>query len=246
MTNMITFYDLPSKKDGVEGWNANTWKTRLSLRYKGLPFKTVWVEYPDVESTLKAAGIPPTSQWPDGRPMYTLPAIVDPSTGAALADSLIIAEYLDKTYPGDKPLLIPTGTKALQAAYIEAVHTSLSTLFQFLLGRTCETLLNPSSDEYFRRTRKEYMGIDVDALAPQGERVKEEWKNVEAGFGKIATWLKADEFAMGNTVSFADLVVTAFLEWCKNAWGEDSQQWKDVASWHDGRWGKLVRNLEAY
>jgi glutathione S-transferase len=177
--------------------------------------------------------------------MYTLPAIVDDSTGAALAESFIIAEYLDKTYP-DKPLLFPSGTKTLQTAFIEAVEANISPLFQFALPKTCETLLNPSSEEYFRRTRKEMFGKAVDELVPQGENAKAEWKKLEEGFGKIAGWLKEDQFVMGNTVSFADFAIFGLLEWYKLSVGEDSQQWKDIASWHGGRWGKLVTTLEAY
>jgi glutathione S-transferase len=182
------------------------------------------VEYPDIESTLKAAGIPPTSQWPDGRPMYTLPAIVDDSTGAALPESFIIAEYLDKTYP-DKPLLFPSGTTALQEAFADIVLANLDVLSEFALAKTCEVLLNSRSEEYFRRTKKELLGKTVDEFVPQGESAKVAWKTLEEGFGKIAQWMKDDQFVMGNTVSFADFVVTGRLRWAKLALEEDSQQW---------------------
>ncbi|KAF5341601.1 hypothetical protein D9758_014088 [Tetrapyrgos nigripes] len=238
----IIFYDFPSKNGS---WNAFALRIRLALNYKGLPFETVWVEYPDVEATLKAAGIPPTTKWPDsGKPRYTLPAIVDPSTGTALADSLAIAEYLDKAYP-DKPLLMPSNTRALQVAFEEAVPSSIGPLFQFILIKLCD-VVNPASEEYFRRTRASLFGKSVEDLVPKGESVKVEWKKVEDGFGKIAGWMKEDKFIMGDTASFADFVIGAFLIMSKIAWGEDSQEWKDIAGWHDGRWSKLVKNLEPY
>ena len=134
MTNndVIILYDIPSK---VGPWSPNTWKTRqvprnssnhikltvfssYSLNYKGLPFRTVWVEYPDIESTLKAAGIVSnTRKKPDGSPTWTVPAIYDPKTKTGITESFAIAEYLDKTYP-DTPLLIPPGTRTLQKAWI--------------------------------------------------------------------------------------------------------------------------------
>ncbi|KAF5341608.1 hypothetical protein D9758_014085 [Tetrapyrgos nigripes] len=242
---VITFYDFPSKKDGVEGWNPFPVRIRLALKYKGIPFKTVWVEYPDVELTLKAAGIPPTTQWPDGKPWYTLPAIVDPSTGVALADSFAIAEYLDKTYP-DKPLLMPSHTKALQTAFNEAVLAHVRPIFPFVLIKFCG-LVHPVSEEYFRRTRIVLFGKSVDEMVPQGENAKEEWKKLEEGFGKIAGWMKKeDEFVMGDTVSFADFVIGGWLILSRLAWGNDSKEWKEIAEWHDGRWGKLVKSLEPY
>ncbi|RDB26472.1 Glutathione S-transferase-like protein ustS [Hypsizygus marmoreus] len=97
MSNVITFYDIPSTLPG-KAWSANTWKTRYSLNFKGLPYKTVWVEYPDIAELSKKLGIAPTNEGPNG-PNYTLPAIYDPTTGTALAESIAIAEYLDKTYP---------------------------------------------------------------------------------------------------------------------------------------------------
>ncbi|KAF5334050.1 hypothetical protein D9758_017508 [Tetrapyrgos nigripes] len=203
---VITFYDFPSKKDGVEGWNPFPARSKIQRHPLSKPSG---FEYPDVELTLKAAGIPPTTQRPNGKPWYTLPAIVDPSTGVALADSFAIAEYLDKTYP-DKPLLMPSHTKALQTAFNEAVLAHVRPIFPFVLVKFCG-LVHPVSEEYFRRTRIVLFGKSVDEMVPQGENAKEEWKKLEEGFGKIAGWMKEDEFVMGDTVSFADFVVGGWL-----------------------------------
>jgi glutathione S-transferase len=119
-------------------------------------------------------------------------------------------------------------------------------MYQFAAAEMCQNVLNSSSAEYYRRTRKEMFGKTVDELVPQGENAKAEWKKLEEGFGKIAGWLKEDEFVMGNTVSFGDFLIFGILEWFKLSVGEDSQQWKDVAGWHNGRWNKLVKTLEAY
>jgi hypothetical protein len=54
---------------------------RYSLNYKGIPYKTVWLEYEEIEPFSKRLGALPTSNKPDGRPHYTLPMIHDPATG---------------------------------------------------------------------------------------------------------------------------------------------------------------------
>ena len=51
------------------------------LHYKGLPFRTQWVEYPDIEPTLRLLDALPTSKNEDGSDYYTLPVIHDDSTG---------------------------------------------------------------------------------------------------------------------------------------------------------------------
>ncbi|EEB93892.1 hypothetical protein MPER_07394 [Moniliophthora perniciosa FA553] len=117
--NVIEFYDIPGSGGVV--WSPSTWKIRYALNYKGLEYQTKWIEFPDIESTCKKLGVPPTKTRRDGSPWYTLPAIYDPSTGVALVDSLRIAEYLEKQYP-DKPSLIPSGTLALHTAFNEAAE----------------------------------------------------------------------------------------------------------------------------
>ena len=45
---------------------------------------------------------------------------------------------------------------------------------------------------------------------------------------------------MGDTVSWADFFTSGYLMYFKNIWGEDSEEWKDIASWNEGRWKKLL------
>jgi len=221
---------------------------RYSLNYKGLPYNTVWIEYPDVESTLRTAGVPSTAIKSDGMPMYTLPAIVDPNTGVAIAESFLIAQYLDKTYT-DKPILIPKGTKMLQGAFIAAVMKNIYPLFQFTALKICENLLNPRSEAYFREARKNdlFCGMSIDEAYPKGERFAKEWEKVKTCMGKIAKWMDEESmFVMGNIVSFADFVLGGLLMTAKTAWGRDSKEWSDLSSWDGRRWERLLSDLEEY
>ncbi|KAK7060782.1 hypothetical protein VNI00_000514 [Paramarasmius palmivorus] len=183
------------------------------------------VEYPDIQDTCKRIGAAPTTTKSDGTPLYTLPMIYDPNTGIALSDSFLIAEYLDKTYP-DTPRVIPPRTRALQAAFIVALESKLGALFQFLMPKATWAL-NKASEAHFRKE-----GLEMKA---------------EAEFGAINTLLtKEDEFVMGDTLSFADFALGAILVTSKVLLGEDSEEWKRIANWHEGRWGKLSQSLEKY
>ena len=53
-------------------------------------------------------------------------------------------------------------------------------------------------------------------------------------------------FVMGDTVSWADFFLSAFLMFLmyfKTILGEDSEEWKEVASWNEGRWKDLLHAL---
>ncbi|KAJ8517428.1 hypothetical protein ONZ45_g5389 [Pleurotus djamor] len=229
-----------------QAWSPNTWRTRYSLNYKGLAYKTIWVEYPDIESLCKKIGAEPTSKKADGRPHYTLPVIHDQTTGTVVSDGAAIAEYLDKQYP-DTPKLFPEGTAALQHGFIAAYFNNIAALFQFSLPQTNSILL-PRSEAYFRSTREQAYQTTMEKLVPSGEKRDIEWGKYRDGLGKVDSWISKSRgtFAMGDTITFADISVASFIIWLRVIWGEDSEQWKDIKSWHNGRWERLLDGLSKY
>ncbi|KAH8115003.1 hypothetical protein DFH11DRAFT_1762205 [Phellopilus nigrolimitatus] len=238
---MITFFDLPSKLDG-NLWSPNTLKTRVSLNYKAIPFKTEWVEYPDVEPVIKRFGGAPTSKKPDGRDLYTLPAIHDSETGKTITDSIEIAAYLDETYPST-PALIPSGTRGAIELFSSVFEQALAPIFPIMLPAS-NAILNPTSEEYFRRTREESYKKKLEELAPPGPIRDEIWAKVKEGLEKIAGFYdkngKDSTFFLGNTFTFADAIVVGYLAWVQIVLGPEGDEWKAVASWSGGRWGKLI------
>jgi len=241
MSSTIILYDIPSK---VSTWSPNVWKTILSLHYKRLPYKVEWVEYPDIEATAGKLGVGPTTQKADGRPHFTLPVIHDPSTGAYVADSFKIAEYLDKTYP-NTPRLLPSGSTVVHHAFQNEFRHLLPAIYRFALPGTLP-LLNPPSHEYFLRTKFATM----PSVAPAGSARAVEWENVKKEFGQLAEWLDKGEkdgpYILGATISFHDFTVGGYLRWFKLIFGPDSSEWKDITSWHGGKLGVLYEKLAAF
>ena len=215
---------------------------------KGIPYKTEWVEFPDIEPLCKKLGISPTSKKADGSDRYTLPAIHDPSTGVYIADSILIAEYLEKTYP-DAPSVFPHHTLALQAAFTEAFVNNLSALWKFMVPATY-TILTPRSQEYFRRTREKTFGKVLEDIAPKGEAAVAEWAQFRDGLGKVDAWYAKNggqgPFLLGETPSWGDIIVASYLKWMREVWGDASQQWKDISSWNNGRWAAIIEALKKY
>ena len=120
------------------------------LDYKGIPWNTAWVEYPDVEPTLKKLGATPTSTKPDGSPFYTVPVIsdsihkTDSGEPTVVSDSWNIAIYLEETYP--EHALFPTGSRALQALFQEYILKNiLMNIFTTLQTQIHQNLNEKSS-----------------------------------------------------------------------------------------------------
>ncbi|TFK32249.1 hypothetical protein BDQ12DRAFT_739525 [Crucibulum laeve] len=242
---MITFYDFASTLPGIT-FNPNTWKTRYSLNYKQIPYKTEWLEYSEIESVYKKLGIAPSAKKPDGSDFYTLPAIYDTSTNTGVSESLAIAAYLDKAYPA-KPMLLPVGTEALQAAFVDAFSSKFGTSFRLFIPPVLE-ILHPSSVDFFIRSRTAAIGKPFLDTLPVGAEREAELKKFEAGLSAVDGWYQKNgggPFIMGDTPSFADFVVGGFLG-CGNAMANHIPEWNDVLERDDGRWKKLGEALEKY
>lgn len=224
-------------------------ETRYALSVKGIPFKTEFVEYPDIELVSKKIGAKPTGTKPDGTPLYTLPIIYDPNTKTVVEDSLNIARYLDKTYPST-PSLFPNNTHVLQNAFLDASRNpAMKQLFTVVILATWKNL-NPVSAEYFRRTREIIFSKALEDFVPAGEEGEKRWKEVEEGYDKIASWFSASEndgpYVLGDTVSYADIELASRTIWAKIVLGEDSEGWARIKQWNGGRWAQHLKALEKY
>ena len=141
-----------------KGWN------RYCLNYKGVSYKTEWTDFIEIEGVYKKLGLPPSGQKANGCPIYLLPVIHDTSTGVSVADSFLIAEYLEKTYP--KPSLFPHNSIAFQSIFDDTIrNAALKALRRFTIPEIF-SLVTPQSKEYFRRTREEAFGKAVEDIAP--------------------------------------------------------------------------------
>ncbi|KAH9480880.1 Glutathione S-transferase-like protein ustS [Psilocybe cubensis] len=233
----IVLYDVPSSLPG-KIWNPNVCKARFSLNVKGIPFTTHWVEYPEIEPQSKKLGALPTRKKADGSPMYTVPFIHDLSTGAVIADSILIAEYLEKTYPAT-PKLFPNGTRALQAAMGDSIFPTL------------EVILCVTYPEMMPR----FTPATMDHATPILERVRtknraEDWKKLKECMDKINGWYARNDesgtYIFGETPTWADIVLAAWLFYARRALDEDSENWKDICSWNDGRWKRFTDAFRRY
>ncbi|KAI1374716.1 hypothetical protein F4677DRAFT_446980 [Hypoxylon crocopeplum] len=233
----IIFYDIASGPP-VAPYAPNPWKTRYALNFKGVDYKTEWVELPDVTSIRKKLDAAPVRFFGDGEPFHTLPVIEDQSTGRTVGDSFDIAVYLDKTYPNSPSLFAPS-TISLHAAFnahVDRIFTSGYLLFSHGLPFNPKTAVQ-SKAEFERRA-----GVFWDELTVRGEERKWELEKYRASLGELARFLRRGEgpFVGGKTASYADLIIGAWLKFMSVT----IEEWDEIQWWHDGLWGDLYRLLQ--
>ncbi|KAF5317737.1 hypothetical protein D9619_012628 [Psilocybe cf. subviscida] len=242
----ISLYDTASAHP-LGAWSPSTWRIRHALNYKNIPYKTEWIELPDIEKRSKEFGIRPTIDRPNFT-RYTLPAIHDSATNIYMADSVPIVEYLEKQYP-DTPTVFPNDTFGLQLFFENSLNNHLEPIWPFIVPGVFH-ILNPVSQEFYRRTREKSHKNTLEEIEPKGKEAVDAWIKSKAGFSKIAeryTKCQAQgPFLMGDTVSWSDFVLSAELIWYRCTLGKNSAKWKEIRTWDGGFWGRFVDVMKKY
>lgn len=229
---------------------TNETTRRLILNYKGLAYRTEWMEFPEIETLCKKLGVGPGGIQKDGTPFYTLPVIHDEKTGRSVSDSMPIARYLDEAYP-DTPRVMPASTFALQVATEFALQQAFMSAVLPVIVVPNLKQLNTYSREFYRNARETDLG-KLEDLAPTAASADETWKSVQDGLSKVAKWMgsapndQERSFFMGDAPTFADFVIAARLVWMKRVLGHDSERWKQLMSWDDKRWERFMEKIEKY
>ncbi|KAK0657927.1 hypothetical protein B0T16DRAFT_402762 [Cercophora newfieldiana] len=233
----IILFDIPTREPRTT-WSLNPWKTRFMFAYKGLDFKTEWVEYPDIKSRLEAHITPPWKQ-----PIYTIPTVRFPD-GTYLMDSKRIAEAINERYP-NPPLRI----ESKHYTWLEKNYGRLMTDFEGVyLPNIPRRLLSEASQPYWYRTREEDVGMSLDQLEKErGGEVA--WGLVEPLLKEVAGMLRENgegPYFLGKEVSYADFWWAGFLLFVRKI-GEDL--WEELVrrSGEDGgAHGELLEGVKVW
>ncbi|EAU82618.1 hypothetical protein CC1G_07900 [Coprinopsis cinerea okayama7 len=255
---MITLYDISSTLPNTP-FSANTWKARLTLNYKGLAYKTEWVEYTDFASVYQKHDLPAPAKRPDGLPRYTLPVIYDDATGTAVADSLEIAKYLEGRYPESPRVLPPAGEDGVDGVKQaeEFGNLLLRQLVPFLplLFKKSMDIQVGASREYASAARAKVLtqfGHNIKTIdelqiseveeAEIWQKMKDLFDQFDEKFGGkgVVGWYR------GDGVSFVDFILGGLLFAIRITWGEESEQWKALSQWNEEKWAKYLDNLGSY
>ncbi|KAK5163569.1 uncharacterized protein LTR77_010518 [Saxophila tyrrhenica] len=262
--NKIIFYDIASNEP-ARTFAPNPWKSRFALNFKGLAYRTQWVDLPDICSVRQELGVGANRTLPNGEPFHTLPMIKDHSTGNLVGDSFEIALHLDRTYP-DAPRLILPNTTGLTAAFnnrIDSIFTPYAILVDQMPFREPEAAkavmlkrfgatswddlkLSPDAREATFLAFEAALGELAKAYQHMGGTTDHVWRaggtdkamSQRSGREEVGPWLD------GEGPVYADFVVGAWLKMLEM--GMAMEEWERVRGWQGGLWGRIVDALEPW
>jgi len=192
----IIFHDLVGA-DPARPFSPHCWKVTLALAHKGLPFErknVCFTKVPEVE----------------GGVSKIVPVIRDGSQ--VVADSFLIADYLEQTYP-DRPSLFGGEGGRAMSRFIESwSNSTLHTALAGIAMKDIHDVLEPEDQAYFRQSREARMGKTL-------EQIVEGREAAIAGFSAklmpLRLTLKSQPWIGGSSPLFADYIVFGALQWAR-------------------------------
>lgn len=264
----LVFYDISSSKE--RSYAPNPSKARLALSFKRVPFKTTFVDIPDIPEIRKGLNCPAVRKLDDGSDYYTLPMLREPASNKVIGDSFDIANYLEDTYPDSGGCLFPLdstrtgldyqspnkdtvffapltsneGSKNEEYArfnlHIDATFSAYVVLYAYFLP------FNPDTAE----ATKAVMAKRAHLNSWEDLKMQDEAREgLKAGFREALTSLAqlfmvhdSGPYLEGTKANYADLIVGGWLNMLSVVMPED--EWKDFRTWHDGVFARLYDALQ--
>ncbi|KAJ3518907.1 hypothetical protein NMY22_g13444 [Coprinellus aureogranulatus] len=258
--DMITLYDFDSNLPGRALSPDKPFTDRFALNIKGLEHKTEWLNFAKIDQQLKELNVPPSKIQPDGTPFYSVPAIYDPSTNTTISDSYRILKYLDETYP-DTPQLC-SHPDALTDDLIKPIFEPdwflpISLMFHGIWGLVVPNIVNLASDEASgEKYRQKFLlrtGMTVDSVQDPGkkrellEKGRQNFTEVNAALEEIRKEYGGEgPWLLGKDIKLPDLAIAGSLAWIASIMGEDSDLWRDIREWDDGKWAQFWDSMKPY
>ena len=188
---------------------------RAALNYKGLPYETKWIEYPDIAPTLKSFDIPPNEG--ENATAYTVPAVRLPN-GKYVMDTKHILPELEKLQP--EPSL------HLDSEYVPRLLVILrgvwGSLIKLILPQTA-VALNPPSRDFFEPSRGEHLGVPLETLRNDTKVAEQAWEDVRPHIKALVELLKENDgdFVGGKELGYPDLYLIGMWQHIKKVSRED-------------------------
>lgn len=264
MTDLV-LYDISSPKQ-PRSYAPNPSKARLALGFKNVPFRTEWVDIPDIERVRRSLDCPATRKLDDGTDFFTLPMLQDAPSATILGDSFDIANYLDTTFPSSSLPLFPPDVKGAWTTYespakdtpffapittnagakhevfarfnlhVDATFSANMILYGEFLP------LNPGSAERVKEVmcRRAHLG-SWDDICIRGEARKGLFEGFKEAMRGLAELFVADGkggmWLEGETPCYADLIVGGWLNMLSNVMPEG--EWVEFRGWFGGVFGRV-------
>ena len=183
--------------DPARPFSPHCWKVVMALAHKGLPFERKPVCFTKVPTI-------------EGGVSKTVPVIRDGSQ--VVADSFMIAAYLEEAYPESPSLFGGDGGQAM-ARFVESwTQSTLHPGLNVIALQEIHDLLLPEDQAYFRPSREERLGKTFAEVAARRDA---EIAGFSARLTPLRVMLKSQPWIGGSSPLFADYIVFGALQWAR-------------------------------
>jgi len=162
-----------------------------------------------------------------------------------MSESSDIVQYLDKQYPSSLRVITP-GTLAFEIAYYKYFLGGMRPKWPKLGNQHLYETISPKSAAFIKPLREEAFG---DTFENMTKDPQSQWDAYRDAYSTVALpiYKKAEGiFLKGGEPGWADFATASFFLCIKLLFGADSKEWKSAETWDEGRWVKLIKDLEPY
>lgn len=192
---MITLYELEGT--GGRNYSLFSWRTRMALTHKRLPFESHPVQMSDKAAIAFSGG-------------KTVPIIRDGET--VVRDSWKIAEHLEDAYPQAPSLFGGTiGHGLCQTFNIWADRTLVPAMLPVIVADIHERI-DPVDRDYFRSMMEGLLKAKLEDTASSRDRALE---RLGRTLDPLRAALKRQPFVCGAAPAYADYIVFSVFQWAR-------------------------------
>ncbi|KAF2871062.1 hypothetical protein BDV95DRAFT_573169 [Massariosphaeria phaeospora] len=264
-SNPLILYDISSPLQ-PRSYAPNPSKARLALGFKGVPFKTTFVDILDIADLRKGLGCPATRKFDDDSDYYTLPMLRDPS-GRVVGDSFDVASYLEETYPDTGGCLLPPNAHGLDyespnkdtaffaplSANQESKYTGyakfnthIDATFSAHVVLVAQYMpFNPATAEAAKALFVQRAHLNSwDDLCIKGEtreQIKTAFKEALTSLAQLFM-VHDGPYLEGERATYADLIVGGWLNMLSITM--PASEWEEFRTWHSGVFARLHDALQ--
>ncbi|OJA14757.1 hypothetical protein AZE42_12494 [Rhizopogon vesiculosus] len=110
---------------------------------------------------------------------------------------------------------------------------------KFVIGRVAD-ILSPDSAKFFIEVRCNDFNLPWDEFNFEGPKREVQWELLEKAYNTVYDWYQKSngKWIMGDTLSYADIIVAGFVLSYKRVLKED--EWARISLWNGGKWAQLL------
>ncbi|KAJ4308449.1 hypothetical protein N0V94_009346 [Neodidymelliopsis sp. IMI 364377] len=265
----LVLYDIASPLE-PRSYAPNPSKAHLALSLKDVPFKTTWIEIPDIANVRKGLGCPATRKFDDGSDYHTLPMLRDVISDRVIGDSFDIANYLEDTFPHSGGCLFPSDSTCTgldyespsrDTAFFAPLTSNLGSKneayarFNMHVDATFsahvvlvaefmpfnQSTAEAAKDLFVKRAHLKSWD-DLSIRGESREQLKAAFKEALASLARLFTIHESGPYLEGKQANYADLIVGGWLNMMSATMPEE--EWKDFRTWHGGVLARLHDALQ--